>query len=162
MANTERIGVVRHIPLDGLDELIDSIGLQDDLIPAEKKRMVQRLSFIRLRYKGYSVAESADILKINRQSGYNWQSAWNSGGPDALKPGFGGGAPSRLTSEQRGELATYVGGGACPRNLSSTMLRRHTASSIRGCRSPASSIRRGLCVAGTLLRTVPNRLVSKR
>lgn len=52
--NTERIGIVRHIPLEGLDELIDSIGLQDDLTPAEKKRIVQRLSFIRLRYKGYS------------------------------------------------------------------------------------------------------------
>lgn len=110
MTNIEHVEIVKHVPLDELEALIDSIESRNDLTPVEKRRMVQRLSFIRLRYKGYSVAESADILDINRQSGYNWQSAWNNGGSEALKPGFDGGAPSKLTPEQKKDLASYVDG----------------------------------------------------
>lgn len=110
MGNTEHVKIVQHISLDELESMIKGMEDRKDLTDAQRKHMEQRLKFIRLRYKEYSVAEAADILGVNRQSGYNWQSAWNSDGPEALVPSFDGGAPSKMTREQKADIASYVAG----------------------------------------------------
>ena len=110
MGNIEHVGIVKHMGLDELETMIRETESRTDLTDAKRKHVEQRLRFVRLRYKGYSVAEATDILGVNRQSGYNWQSAWNSGGPEALVPSFDGGAPSKLTDEQKTDLASYVAG----------------------------------------------------
>lgn len=108
MSNIEHVEIVKHIPFDELESLWDSVESMDGLTSVEKRRMAERLSFVRLRYKGYSVAEAADILGVNRQSGYNWQKSWNEKGFEGLKPDFDGGAPSKLTDVQKKDLVSYV------------------------------------------------------
>lgn len=128
MANKEHVNIVKHIPLDDLENYIenprkslapileealghqnaDAIGRR--ITDVELERIVERLKAIRLRYLGYSVAETGTILDVNRQSIYNWQDSWNNGGLLALMPGFDGGAPSKLDKEKKQDLIAYVDG----------------------------------------------------
>ncbi len=107
MTNVEHMEIVRHVELAELERMIESLE-SSDMTRAEKDRMKERLSFVRLRYKGYSVAKATDALMVNRQSGYNWQAAWNEHGFEGLIPGFDGGAPSKLSKDQKHDLAQYV------------------------------------------------------
>ena len=66
--------------------------------------MHERLCFIRMRYKGYTVEEAASSNGMTTKTGYNIQERWNEGGMAALVPNFGGGRRSKLTKEQREEL----------------------------------------------------------
>lgn len=112
MANTEHVAIIQHIPIEELESKIKG-GIEEDfpnITPAEKKHVITRLQMVRLRYKGYSIAVAADILGTNRQSCYNWQDAWNKDGLQGLIPRFDGGAPSKLTSEQKADVAEYVKG----------------------------------------------------
>lgn len=112
MANTEYVEIVKHLTLEELESKIKG-GIDDDfpdMTPVERQRVITRLQMVRLRYKGRSVAEVADILGVNRQSCYNWQDAWNSNGVKGLIPRFDGGAPSKLSREQKADVAEYVNG----------------------------------------------------
>lgn len=112
MANTEHVEIVKHVSLEALESLIDG-GFEEifpNLTLTEKERILTRLRMIRLRYTGYSIAESASILGVNRQSCYNWQDSWNSNGVQGLRPCFDGGAPSKLNKQQKDDLASYVSG----------------------------------------------------
>lgn len=122
MANTEHVKIDKSVSLETIEGWIEnpakipSLNRTDEdgntvtIYPTsvESKRIVERLKFVRLRYKGYSVAEATDILGVNRQSGYNWQSKWNDSGIAGLYPGFDGGAPSKLTPKQKDDLVAYV------------------------------------------------------
>ena len=104
MAGTEQIPISRRISLDEIDDRIS------DAKDGTKKgsRTAERLTFIRMRYRGFSVESAADALGINTQSGYNWQKLWNEGGPDALIPGFSGGRQSKMTEEQKERLRMEI------------------------------------------------------
>lgn len=112
MANAEHVSIVRHIPLDELESKIRGGIDKDfpDMTSVERERIITRLKMIRLRYKGYSIADTADILGVNRQSCYNWQDAWNKDGINGLMPRFDGGAPSKLSKEQKADVAEHVFG----------------------------------------------------
>lgn len=112
MANTEHVEIVKHITLEELESKIKG-GIDDDfpeMTLVERQRVITRLQMVRLRYKGRSIAEAADILGVNRQSCYNWQDAWNKDGIPGLRPRFDGGAPSKLSREQKADVAAYVKG----------------------------------------------------
>lgn len=112
MANTEHVEIVKHIPLDELEAKIKG-GIDKDfpgMTPIERDRVITRLRMVRLRYMGRSIAEVAVIMGVNRQSCYNWQDAWNSYGIQGLRPRFDGGAPSKLSKEQKSDVAEYVKG----------------------------------------------------
>ena len=85
----------RHLSADQLEDLIKSEA---------DKRVLERLIFIRSLYDGEGVAEAAGRLGRSKVTGYEWLMRWNEGGPEKLKPTFGGGRPPRLSSDERVEL----------------------------------------------------------
>lgn len=67
-------------------------------------KVLKRLYFIRYRYEGKMVSESAKIVGITKRVGYIWQDRWNKNGYDGLIPQYAGGRPSKLTDQQKGRL----------------------------------------------------------
>jgi putative transposase len=104
MARPEAIGIVKHISLEELNNIRPKTG-KDAAVAA---RVQQRLTFIRMRYLGYSVPEASEAAGMTFQTGYNIQKDWNEGGPAALCPKFGGGRPSKMTDEQKAELSDLL------------------------------------------------------
>ena len=87
--------VRRHLSADELEDLIR--GEAD-------KRVLERLIFIRSLYDAEGVAEAAGRLGRSKVAGYEWLRRWNDGGPEGLKPSFGGGRPPRLSGDERAGL----------------------------------------------------------
>ena len=80
-----------------------------DLINAIKKektrtRIVPRLMFIRLLYKGISVPQASSEMQIPKRLGYIWLNKWNESGIEGLIPVFSPGGPTKLTKEQISQL----------------------------------------------------------
>ncbi|MDR1404194.1 MAG: helix-turn-helix domain-containing protein [Candidatus Methanoplasma sp.] len=100
MARPTEIDIVKHVTPEDLNMIAK--GYESELQScAKSKRIYERICFVRMRYKGYSVEESASAAGMTMRSGYNIQELWNRGGADALIPNFGGGRPPRMTSEQK-------------------------------------------------------------
>ena len=80
-----------------------------DLINAIKKertraRIVPRLMFIRLLYKGMSVPQASSEMQIPKRLGYIWLNKWNESGIEGLIPASSPGGPTKLTKEQINQL----------------------------------------------------------
>ena len=97
MARKESILIDMTIPLKTIESEIDRLRTTGSRSDAA---MARRLELIRYRYKGLSVVQSADLLRVNIQSGYNWQAAWNRGGIEALRSGTSTGRPPLVTPQQ--------------------------------------------------------------
>jgi putative transposase len=93
MARPEEISIERYMTVENLNRHIKS--LETDV------KILKRLYFIKYRYKGLSVQESAERVGTSKQIGYGWQERWNSEGYEGLKPKYAGGRPSKLTEEQK-------------------------------------------------------------
>lgn len=104
MAGVEQIEIQRHVDLKVIEKRIKELDSDSKRIV----RMKDRLSFIRLRYMGYSVTEACRIIGITVQTGYNWQDAWNRDGMDSLAPNFGGGRPAAMSPEQKERFKNAV------------------------------------------------------
>jgi len=102
MARPTEIDIIRHVPLEDLDKAAGEY--ESGRSTATVKRITERLAFIRMRYKGYSVEEAASNAGFTLVTGYNVQRLWNEGGMAALVPKFGGGRISKMTEEQRDDL----------------------------------------------------------
>ncbi|MCC7554295.1 MAG: helix-turn-helix domain-containing protein [Methanobacteriaceae archaeon] len=100
MIDSSKSIVERHISEDKLQENIR------ELERVAKK--VNRLHFIRLLYKDYSVKEACDILGLPSRTGYNWLEKWNKEGINGLNHKKGAGRPSFLTEEQIKELDKFI------------------------------------------------------
>ena len=96
MARPESIAIERHITTEELNKRIKS--LEKDV------RVLQRLYFIKFRYEGLSVEDSAKRIGISKPVAYIWQKRWNEEGYDGLKPKFAGGKPSKLSKYQKEQL----------------------------------------------------------
>ena len=87
--------LIKHVPDDELKRRVRK----------EKDKYVhERLLFIRQLYLGDSVAQACERLCIAEQTGYNWLRLWNEKGYEGLKPEFGGGAPPKLTDEDKDQV----------------------------------------------------------
>jgi len=104
MVRPEETTIVKHVPIKELNKILKDTERN----AARASRVRQRLIFIRMRYLGYTVPEAAKAADMTAQNGYNIQELWNTGGPDAIEPRFGGGRTSRLTDEQKSELADII------------------------------------------------------
>jgi len=71
-------------------------------------KVLTRLYFIKYRYKGFSVEESAKKTGVTKRIGYIWQRRWNRDGYPGLFPKYGGGRPSKLSEEQKYELKNIL------------------------------------------------------
>ena len=96
MARPEQIPINRHLTVEELNRRIKF--LEKDV------KVLQRLYFVKNRYAGESVEESANRVSITKQVAYIWQERWNKEGYDGLKPKFAGGTPSKLSDEQKEQL----------------------------------------------------------
>jgi len=88
-------------------ELVKHVSLEElkILIRKEKNWYIhERLLFIHQLYLGDSVAQACERLCIAEQTGYNWLDSWNKDGYHKLAPEFGGGAPPKLTDEQKDKV----------------------------------------------------------
>jgi putative transposase len=103
MARPIKIDIVKHLPMEDLNKA--AAEYEKELRSySRSKRMHERLCFIRMRYKGYTVEEAASANGMTTKTGYNIQELWNEGGMAALEPRFGGGRRSKMTDEQKAEL----------------------------------------------------------
>jgi len=107
MVRPTEIEIKKHVPMDELNRAVKEYedGFRSF---AKAKRMHERICFVRMRYKGYSVDEAASAVGMTTKSGYNIQELWNEGGMAALEPRFGGGRTSRLTDEQKNEIVELL------------------------------------------------------
>jgi putative transposase len=96
MTRPEKILIQRHLSCEELNKRIKTLE--------RNTKILQRLYFIKYRYEGKSVAESAHLVGITRNEGYIWQRRWNEDGYAGLVPRYGGGRPSKLLYKQREEL----------------------------------------------------------
>lgn len=96
MVKTEQIPIEHHLSTDELLKRIKSLE--------KDTRVLQRLYFVKHRYEGTSVAESAKLVGISKPVAYQWQERWNLDGYEGLIPRFAGGCPSKLSDEQKEEL----------------------------------------------------------
>ena len=99
MVGKEQIPIDRKVTLDGINILIKH---------ENNSRVLKRLYFVKFRYLGDSVEESAIKVGVTKKTGYYWQDDWNTGGYAALIPNFSGGRKSKLTDEQIEELKTLL------------------------------------------------------
>lgn len=109
MPNAEHIFVDTRIPLSEIE--IRMNALRAGAVTPSDKRALDRLGFIHLRYNGFSVESASEVVGISRQTGYNWQRAWNENGLDSVIPGFSGGRPRRISPEQMERLVADVNSG---------------------------------------------------
>ena len=100
MARPEEIVVERHMTVEDLNRQIRS--LETDT------KVLKRLYFIKYRYEGLSVQESAERVGTSKQIGYGWQDRWNSEGYEGLRPKYAGGRPSKLSDTQKDILKTTL------------------------------------------------------
>jgi len=96
MAKPEQIPIEHHLSSEELLKRIKSLE--------KDTRVLQRLYFVKHRYEGTSVAESAKLVGTSKPVAYQWQERWNKDGYDGLIPRFAGGCPSKLSDEQKEEL----------------------------------------------------------
>lgn len=96
MAKPEQIPIEHHLSSEELLKRIKSLE--------KDTRVLQRLYFVKHRYEGDSVAESAKLVGTSKPVAYQWQKRWNKDGYDGLIPRFAGGCPSKLLDEQKEEL----------------------------------------------------------
>ncbi len=84
--------VERHISVENITKRIKE--------EKHRARIIPRLTFIRLLYRGKSVIEAAEDAGIAKRAGYQWLKRWNESGYEGLIPRFAGGKPPKLTVEQ--------------------------------------------------------------
>lgn len=91
---------VKWLTADKLDREISNRRIQ--------AVMLRKLLFIRFLYRGMSVPEASNVVGVSKVIGYIWLKKWNEKGLEGLKPKYGGGRPSKLSSEQKEELKAIL------------------------------------------------------
>ena len=94
--------VKRHLEDAELNTAIDEAQHENDA------HLVRRLCLIKDLYAGDSLTEAADRVGVSQPTASRWVDAWNSNQIAGLKPNFGGGRPSKLTSSQKERLAEVL------------------------------------------------------
>lgn len=88
----------RHLTEAELDEAIASARSDGD------PHLLQRLCFLKNCYAGDTATEAANRVGVSRSTGSRWLDRWNDGGMEALRPGYGGGRPTKLDADERERL----------------------------------------------------------
>ena len=100
MSHPIEIQIEHHMSIDELNKRIKT--LEHDT------KVLRRLYFIKYRYEGKLVSESAKLVGITKRVGYIWQERWNEKGYEGLIPRYGGGRPSKLTDAQKERLVELL------------------------------------------------------
>lgn len=100
MSKPEQVSIRRCMVPEELDARIKELE--------KYARILKRLSFIRYRYRGFSVEASAHLVGITKSVGYTWQKRWNDCGYEGLIPRHGGGRPTKLSEVQKEQLKVLL------------------------------------------------------
>ena len=93
---SEQIPIQRHMTLTELESRIKTIE--------KDTKILKRLYFVKYRYQGISVEESAQRIGITRNEGYLWQRRWNDSRYDGIIPHYAGGRPMKLSPTELTQL----------------------------------------------------------
>jgi putative transposase len=93
---SEQIPIQKHMTRDELESRIK--------ILEKDAKILKRLYFVKFRYEGESVEESAQRIGVTRNEGYIWQRRWNEQGYEGLIPRYAGGRPMKLSSDELDRL----------------------------------------------------------
>lgn len=96
MTRRRTLTVVRHMTETQLAKAIK--------MEKAHARIVRRLLFIELLYKGVSVPKASRMINVSKKIGYLWLKRWNDLGRRGLDPKFSPGGPTKITQEQMSEL----------------------------------------------------------
>lgn len=102
MNNTQRGLLVRHLTETELDQAVAEAQ------KAGETRLVRRLCYVKNLYAGDTREQAGNRVGISRSTTRRWAQAWNDGGVDGLRPGFGGGRPPKLSATQFDELCELL------------------------------------------------------
>jgi putative transposase len=100
MSCPEQIHIEKHISWEELDKRIKNLEKDTNVL--------KRLYFIKYRYEGKMVSESAKLVGVTKRVGYIWQKRWNEKGYEGLIPRYAGGRPSKLTDQQKEQLVELL------------------------------------------------------
>ena len=119
MARPTELQIVKHVPLESLRE--EERRLSEHITSMKKsERLLQRVTFIRMRYNGFTVEEASASVGFTTKTGYNVQKEWNAKGMEGLIPDFKGGPRSKLTEDQKAQLKEVLT--ACPSDTKTVRL----------------------------------------
>jgi len=93
---TEQIPIQKYMTTDELESRIKTLE--------KDSKILKRLYFVKFRYAGESVEESAQRIGVTRNEGYIWQRRWNEQGYEGLIPRYAGGRPMKLSAEEFNRL----------------------------------------------------------
>ena len=96
MSHPVEIQIEHHMSIEELNKRIKT--LENDT------KILRRLYFVKYRYEGKLVSESAKLVGITKRVGYIWQERWNEKGYEGMIPRYAGGRPSKLTDAQKVRL----------------------------------------------------------
>ena len=97
----------KTVPLGDISLGMKRLKASDMSIP-KVSRAVQKLGFIHLRYKDFTVKEAAAIIGVTVQTGYRWQREWNKNQMESVLPNFNGGRKPCLSEAQKSQLRSIV------------------------------------------------------
>lgn len=89
---SEQIPIQRYMTTTELESRIKTLE--------KDTKILKRLYFVKYRYEGTSVEESAHRIGISKNEGYIWQRRWNEDGYEGIIPHYAGGRPMKLSSEE--------------------------------------------------------------
>lgn len=93
---SEQISIERHMTVAELESRIKTLE--------KDTKILKRLYFVKYRYEGTSVEESAQRIGITRNEGYIWQRRWNKNGYEGIIPHYAGGRPMKLSQKELTQL----------------------------------------------------------
>ncbi|WP_096391819.1 helix-turn-helix domain-containing protein [Halopenitus persicus] len=102
MNSSQRGLLVKHLSDSELDQAIAEAQ------KADETRLVRRLCYVKNLYAGDTRKEAGRRVGISRSTTRRWAHAWNDGGIEGLRPGFGGGRPPKPSQTQFDELCELL------------------------------------------------------
>jgi len=92
MGRNREYQVAKQISLNDLEKTIKA--KEKDL------RVLKRLYFIRLLYRGHVIEEASEKIGITMPTAYEWLKRWNKSGYGGLTPQFSGGPKPKLSEDE--------------------------------------------------------------
>ena len=96
-----------RVPPEELNSIMDEYSSRLDT-PAKAKKAEKRVTFVRMRYNGFSIEECSKSLGITQRTCYNFQNEWNKKGKESIVPRTSTGANPKLSQEKVQELRSII------------------------------------------------------
>ena len=96
MVGKSKIKIEDHLTLEEINKLISDLKVEVNLY--------KRLLFLKSIKQGMPILHAAELVGVNRGTGFRWIKQYNENGLKGLMPKYGGGRPSFLSNEQLKEL----------------------------------------------------------